>query len=104
MRLKDDIVRQIHFDFKDLADNAIDILNDAISKTDYLETDRVIRSIIFLANGKIENLKKFIDIAIFDTRDVMLSAEYEKRDGEFNYKRIRNFNNTFDKCKDNVHE
>ena len=71
--------------------------------TDYLKTDRIIRCIIFLANGDIDNLKKFIDNAIFDPRDVMLWAEYERLD-KLNFKRIRDFNHTFDKCTEKVKE
>lgn len=104
MKFKEDILQQIGLDFNDLSDKAIEILNKAISKTDYLKTDRVIRCIVFLANGDIEKLRKFIDNAIFDTRDVMLWAEYEKLSGEFNYKRIRDFNKSFDKCTENIKE
>ena len=105
MIFKDDILKQIELDFNEVADKAIEMLSDAISKTDYLKTDRVIRCIIFLAKGDLEKLRKFIDNAIFDTRDVMLWAEYENLDSEeFNYKRVRNFNNTFDKCTENVKE
>ena len=105
MKFKEDIIQRIRLDFKDLSDKAIEILSDAISKTDYLKTDRVIRCIVFLANGDIDKLREFIDNAIFDTRDVMLWAEYKNLDDEdFNYKRVRDFNNTFDKCTENVKE
>ena len=104
-RLKEDIIQQLQQDFSDLADSAISILQDAINKTDYLKTDRIIRCIIFLANGDIEKLRKFIDNAIFDPRDVMLWAEYENLDNkDFKYKRVRDFNKTFDKCSENVKE
>jgi hypothetical protein len=103
MKFKDDILQKIRLDFNDSADRVIGILTAAISKTDYLKTDRIIRCIIFLANGDIDNLKKFIDNAIFDPRDVMLWAEYEKLD-KLNFKRIRNFYHIFDKCTENVKE
>ncbi|WP_375587455.1 hypothetical protein [Flagellimonas aurea] len=99
MTFKDDIQQRIILDFKDSADRANELLDSAISKTDYLKSDRVIRCIVFLANGDLNMLKKYIDNAIFDTRDVMLWAEYEEQEGEFNFKRIRNFNKTFDKCQ-----
>jgi hypothetical protein len=104
MRFKEDIHQQIIHDFQDSADKAIEILDKAISQTDYLKTDRVIRSIVFLANGDIDKLKKYIDNAIFDTRDVMFWAEYDNRDSFQNAKRIRDFNKTFDKCSINVKE
>jgi hypothetical protein len=103
MKFKDDILQKIRLDFNDSANEVIGILTVAISKTDYLKTDRIIRCIIFLANGDIDNLKKFIDNAIFDPRDVMLWAEYERLD-KLNFKRIRDFNHTFDKCTENVKE
>ena len=99
MTFKEDIQQRIKLDFKDSAGKAIELLCNAISETDYLKTDRVIRCIIFLAKGDLINLKECIDIARFDTRDVMLWAEYEKLEGELNFKQIRDFNNTFDKCK-----
>ncbi len=99
MFFKEDIQQRIKHDFNDSADKAIDILGNAILKTDYLKTDRIIRCIVFLANGDLNKLKKFIDNAIIDTRDVMLWAEYEEQEGDFNFKRIRNFNNTFDNAE-----
>lgn len=68
----------------------------AIADVDYLKTDRVIRCILFLAKGNMTDLNKYIETATFDSRDVMLRAEYEKLSGEFNYKRLRDFNKTFD--------
>ncbi|WP_418501749.1 hypothetical protein [Flagellimonas sp.] len=99
MTFKEDIQQRIVLDFKDSAVKANELLSIAISKKEYLKTERVIRCIIFLANGDLNKLQKYIDDAIFDTRDVMLWAEYEEQEGESNFKRIRNFNNTFDKCQ-----
>lgn len=80
------------------------MLIDAINKVDYLKTDRVIRCIIFLARGNLTDLNKYIKTATFDTRDVMLLAEYEKLSGDLNYKRLRDFNKTFDECSNNINE
>jgi len=101
---KQDIQETILADFKDSADEANDILIDAISKTDYLKTDRVIRCIIFLSKGDLDNLKKHIDIAVNDTRDVMLWAEYNGFEFGKKTKRIRDFNKTFYDCEIDVHE
>jgi hypothetical protein len=98
MTFKEDIKQRIILDFKDLAGKANGLLSNAIVETENLKTDRVIRCIIFLAKGDLNELKKYIDNAIFDTRDIMLWAEYEKLEGENNFKRIRDFNQTFDKC------
>ena len=99
MTFKEDIQQRIVLDFKDSAGKANELLRIAISKTEYLKTDRVIRCIIFLANGDLNKLQKYIDDAIFDIRDVMLWAEYEEQEGEINFKRVRNFNKPFDKCQ-----
>ena len=96
MTFKEDITRRINTDFGENSKQAFETLKNAIEKTDYLKTDRVIRCIIFLSKGSIDDLNKYIETATFDTRDVMLWAEYEKLDGDLNYKRHRDFNNTFE--------
>jgi hypothetical protein len=105
MDFKEDIIQRIETDFNENSDKAIEILSSAISQTNYLDTDRVIRCIVFLAQGDLSKLKDSIEKAVFDTRDVMLYAEYENlNDKNFNFKRIRDFNKTFDKCTENVTE
>jgi hypothetical protein len=104
MIFKDDIITRINADFGENVNKATIMLIDAITKVDYLKTDRVIRCIIFLAKGNLADLNKYIEAATFDTRDVMLWAEYEKLSGDLNFKRLRDFNNTFDECTNNVKE
>jgi hypothetical protein len=104
MTFIDDIVKRINADFGENANIATTKLIEAITKQDYLKTDRIIRCIIFLAKGNLKDLDKYIETAIFDTRDVMLWAEYEKLNGDFNYKRVRDFNYTFEECTNNVNE
>src|SRR5688572_4205616 len=104
MTFKYDTIERINADFGKDATEAITILNDAIDKTHYLQTDRVIRCIIFLAKGDLVLLKKYIEAATCDTRDVMLWAEYEKSNGDFNLKRVRDFNKTFEECSNDVKE
>lgn len=104
MTFKEDIIARIKADFGNDADKALTMLKDAINKADYLKTDRVIRCILFLAKGDLITLNKNIETATFDTRDVMLWAEYEKLNGDLNYKRLRDFNKTFDECSNNVKE
>ena len=91
MIFKEDITKRINEDFAENSHQAIEILKNAIEKTDYLKTDRVIRCIIFLAKGNIDDLNKYIEVAIFDTRDVMLWAEYKELNEDLNYKRERDF-------------
>jgi hypothetical protein len=104
MTFKDDIKARIQTDFEENADKATTMLIDAIKKVDYLKTDRVIRCIVFLANGDLTDLSKYIETATIDTRDVILWAEYEKLSGDLNYKRKLDFNKTFDDCTSNVKE
>jgi hypothetical protein len=104
MTFKDDIKSRIQIDFAENANKATAMLIDAIKKVEHLKTDRVIRCIIFLANGNLTDLRKYIETATFDIRDVLLWAEYEKSSGDFNYKRQRDFNNTFEECTNNVKE
>jgi hypothetical protein len=51
MTPKDDINIKIHTDFGANANKATAMLIDAINKVNYLKTDKVIRSIMFLANA-----------------------------------------------------
>jgi len=104
MTFKDDIKARIQTDFGENASKATTILIDAINKVEYLKADRVIRCIIFLAKGNLTDLSKYIETATFDTRDVMLWAEYEKLSGDLNYKRQRDFNKTFEECSNDVKE
>jgi hypothetical protein len=104
MIFKDDIKERIQTDFGENADKATTLLIDVINKVDYLKTERVIRCIIFLAKGNLADLNKYIESAIFDTRDIMLWAEYEKLNGDINYKRKRNFNKAFTESSKDVNE
>ena len=104
MTFKEDIIARIKGDFGNNSDKALIMLKDAIIKTDYLKTDRIIRCILFLAKGNLIELNKIIETATFDTRDVMLWAEYEKLNSDLNYKRQRDFNKSFEECSVNVKE
>lgn len=104
MIFKDDIKERIQTDFGENADKAMNLLIDAIKKADYLKTERVVRCIIFLANGNLTDLSKYIESATLDSRDVMLWAEYEKLNGDIKYKRKRDFNKIFTECSKDVNE
>ena len=104
MTFKDDIIERINTDFEESANKATTMLIDAITNVDYLKTDRVIRCIIFLAKGNLTDLKRYIETATYDTRDVMLWAEYEGLKENENPKRMRDFNKTFEECSTDVKE
>lgn len=101
-----DIRDRIESDFGDKASDVFRILEQAISKTDYLNSDRIIRCILFLADKDIKKIEKNIETATYDPRDVMLWAEYENRgQGQIErVKRIRDFNKPFDLADKDVRE
>jgi len=101
MIFKDDIITRIKADFGSDADKAMTALNEAVEKTDSLDLDRIIRCIVFLAEGNLSNLNMYIKMAILDYRDVILCAEYEKLSDDLfpnDNKRLRDFNKTFAEC------
>ena len=99
-----DISERITSDFGENATAIFELFDAAIAKADYLSTPRVIRCILFLADGSLDKLKKMIAAAHQDPRDVMLWAEYEGTGGPFHPKRIRDFSKTFDQCEQDVRE
>ncbi len=104
MTFKDDINARIQTDFGENARKATTMLIDAINKVGYLKTDRVIRCIVYLANGDLTDLSKYIETATFDTRDVMLWAEYEGLKENEKPKRVRDFNKIFPESSNDVKE
>ena len=104
MMFKDDINARIRTDFGENSSKATTMLLDAINKVEYLKTDRVIRCIIFLAKGNLTDLNKYIETATFDTRDVMLWAEYEGLKESEKPKRVRDFNKSFTESSKDVNE
>lgn len=75
------------------------ILSEYLNKYDYLNSDRIIRCVIFLADNGIESFKSFLESAKGDPRDVLYWAEYENRESLDNTKRVRNFNKSFEENK-----
>jgi len=101
MIFKDDIITRIKADFGSNADKAMTALNEAVEKTHYLNVDRIIRCIVFLAEGNLSDLNMYIKMAILDWRDVIFCAEYETLSEDLfpnDYKRLRDFNKTFAEC------
>ncbi len=101
-----DIKEKIHTDFGDNAETVIKTLREAIAEHDYINSERLLRCIIYLMDKKLETLTKYINNAINDPRDVMYWAEYINREQGFegNPRRVRNFNKTFQNCENDVHE
>jgi hypothetical protein len=53
---------------------------------------RVVRCVIYLANGDLQQLKHYVEQALIDPRDVMYSAEYDPGSDA----RLRDFNDAFE--------
>ena len=104
MTFKEDITTRIKIDFGIKSDEVFERLTQAIEKTEYISNDRVIRSIIFLSEGNLQELNRYIEVATYDTRDVMFWAEYENLNNNSNPKRIRDFNKTFEESTNDVKE
>lgn len=99
-----DIIDRIQSDFGDNANEATNILEEAITKYEYLNHDRIIRCIIYLSERELEKLKKFINQAKEDPRDIMFWAEYINRGDKETPKRVRDFNKSFEDYYKNVYE
>ena len=89
-----DISEEMKIRFKADFDTAMKILQDYLSQTEELTTDRMIRCMIYLSKNGVTSLKQTIDAAKKDPRDVLFWAEYENHNAEFP-KRIRDFTNNF---------
>ena len=87
-----DIFQKIEKDFGTEAKVAREELDILDAKTKGLIDNRLLRSIIYLAEGNIEKLKMYIAMARLDWRDVLWQAEYDSPDDTM---RKRDFNKTF---------
>jgi hypothetical protein len=96
MNFKDDIKARIESDFPGKTDEVLKMIIERFEKTNFLENDRILRCIIFLADKDIEKLNHYIDAAMIDPRDVMLWAEYTNYEIGKDPKKMRDFNKAFD--------
>jgi hypothetical protein len=97
--LPKDIINEMKIRFESDFNSANKILSEYLNKYDYLNSDRIIRCVIFLVDNGIESFKSFLESAKGDPRDVMYWAEYENRESLDNTKRVRNFNKSFEENK-----
>ncbi len=86
-----DVYQKIKVDFGEGAADARKLNEELDAKTKGLFSSRVIRAIIYLANGSVDQLKSTIELARNDWRDVLLQAEYSYPETQ----RIRDFEKTF---------
>lgn len=86
-----DIYQKIEHDFGDKAKKVHEALNSLDAKTKGLISNRMLRAIIYLAEGDIINFNEKMKLAQIDWRDVLFQAEYSYPQNE----RLRDFDKTF---------
>ena len=92
--LPKDIIEEMKSRFKGDFDAALNLLDESLTAVEELNTDQIIRCIIYLSKNGITDLKKNLAAAKNDPRDVMYWAEYEDIHTTMP-NRVRDFNNTF---------
>ncbi len=102
MEIPYDIEARIRTDFaKEDADPILDLLKELKSPSHDMEPNVaawVLRCIVFLARGNFEQLVSAIELARFDPRDLIVSAEYEGWES----KKVRNLNLPFRKISEST--
>lgn len=98
MTIAPDIEMKVRADSGDVAEGMLARLNAfAIEHPDL--QDRILRCLVFLAQGKMDRLGIAIQTAESDWRDTIVQAEYEPRPGtkwfQGDYVRVRDFNLPF---------
>ena len=92
MILARDIWGKVNKDFEtpEEAALALSVLADFVDQNKKLSSDRIVRCIVFVANGDLNRLEKAIDLAREDYRDLIVWAEYDEKN-----ERVRDFSNPF---------
>ena len=91
-----DILAKIHSTFEKEAPIVISALEDMLHQNETLRDKRIIRSIIFLTAGDINQLSTYIQAAKTDWRDILWWAEYDHNDGKNADQRLRDFEKPFE--------
>ena len=86
-----DIYQKVERDFGEKAVDVHSALTELDAKTKGLVSPRLIRAILYLANGDIERFQEKLKLAQTDWRDVLLQAEYTCPANDH----VRDFNKTF---------
>jgi hypothetical protein len=93
-KLPNDILTQIEFQFGESYKAVIEILKTELSENNFLNSNRIVRCLIFLSENSVDKLKENINLAKIDWRDIILWAEYENNEkNEVIFK--RDFNKPF---------
>lgn len=99
MSLPIDIEKRIRADAKDRAEEFLRLV-DAFAAKHPDFWDRVIRCVVYVSQGKIEQLESAIQLAELDWRDVIVAAEYVPKSGTKrslgDYVQVRDMNLPFE--------
>lgn len=72
-------LKVIHdFDRPDEAQLVLKLLEEFKAQNRDLSGDRIVRCIVFVANGDLDLLDKALQLAVIDYRDLIVWAEYDK--------------------------
>lgn len=79
LKIAPDILGKIDRDFEDLEDASLaqSVLADFVAQNEELAGDRILRCIVFVANGDLDILEKAVELALVDYRDLIVWAEYD---------------------------
>lgn len=91
MQLVIDIQKKLELDFGRESSLAKDELEALYAQTNWRIGNRMVRAIVYLSNGDFESLKKTIEHANTDYKDILWQAEYDRGDDQ-----LRDFNKTFE--------
>ncbi len=91
MAIAIDIQQKLELDFGSELIFAKDEIEALYAATNWRISDKMIRSIIYLAKGDCTQLKSTIELARKDYKDVLWHAEYDRGDDQ-----LRDFNKTFE--------
>lgn len=94
--MKVDIYQKIVRDFGDRSAQTIEKIEALEAATKGLVDDRLIRCIVYLANGDLDSLDVWINQARLDWRDVIMNAEYSGPDEQ----QVRDFRRPFVELKE----
>jgi hypothetical protein len=75
-----DIVEKVKRDFESPDDAALvlSLLDDFTEQRPDLAADRILRCMVFVANGDLDLFDKALDLARIDYRDLIVWAEYDE--------------------------
>lgn len=90
MQLQVDIEQKLEKEFAKQWLLARDEIEALYAKTNWRVTNRLVRAVIYLANGDFAALNVHIERVLNDYKDLLWEAEYERGDEQ-----LRDFNRTF---------